>query len=292
MLGAMIVLFLPAFIVYVVVEVFVVGPPMAVWQSEYAAALQRRDFNELPLPPAIALLSFVTALIMALVGALAAGAVIHIVDVSYRGGSASTGEAIRAALARWMSLIGVYLAMFGVLLAVVLIGGLLSALLAVLAATVGGIPLAVFVGLIGLVGTFVAVVFVVMRWAFGTQAVMCEGAGALSALGRSWRLVTGSTWRVLGYTLLFGLLIGLVGVVVGIAILLIFGSPFTASRDFTPMTLSPAAVLAQSVIGGLASLVATPWWLTVMTLLYYDLRWQRGELPAASTSAENAQPIG
>jgi hypothetical protein len=296
MVGAIAILYLPALVLYTLVEVFVVGPAMATWIDEYLAALQRRDFAELPLPPAVLLLSFIGALVIALVGVLSTAAVVHVADASYRGGSATAGQAVRAALARTRSLIGVALVTFVGVLGVALVGVFATILVAALVSAVAGVGLGVFAGLIGSVGTFVAVIFVSLRWSMGIQAVMCEGAGARAAMGRSWRLISGSTWRVLGYYVLVFLLAALIGAVVGVVILLVFRPTLNIGPNtgpfVSPVTMSPAGVLAQTLFGGLVSLVFTPWWLTVLTLLYYDLRWRRGELQPAPAAAQDPAPIG
>lgn len=290
MLGAMAVLYLPALLLYALVEAFIVGPPMAAWQNEYTAALLRGDLNELPLPPAVVLLSFVGALVIGAIAMLASAAVIHVADASYRGGSATAGQAIRTALARAETLIGVFFVLFAGVLAVVFIGILATVVLALLGFVVGGASLAVFAGLIGAVGTFVAIVFVALRWSLVVQAVICEGAGALAAVGRSWRLVSGSTWRLLGYNLLFFVILALIGVVVGAIVLLVFrpNIDFTPGSPSAPVTMSPVSLLAQSLFGGLASLLFTPWWLIVLTLFYYDLRWRRGEEIPDQSAASGA----
>jgi hypothetical protein len=279
MLGAMAILFLPALVLFSLVEAFIVGPAMVAWQNEYTAALLRGDLNELPLPPAVVLLSFVGGLVIGAVSMLSSGAVIHVADAAYRGGSATAGQAVRAALDRAGTLIGVFFVLFAGVLAAAFIGVLATVVLALLGLLVGGASLAVFASLIGAVGTIVAIVFLGLRWCLAVQAVMCDGAGAVASVGRSWRLVSGSTWRLLGYNMLFIAILLLIGVVVGVIVLLVFrpNIDFTPGSLTSPVTMSPVSLLAQSLLGGLASLLFTPWWLIVLTVFYYDLRWRRGE---------------
>jgi hypothetical protein len=296
MVGAMAIIYLPALLLYTLVEVFVVGPAMTAWMGDYLAALQRRDFAELPLPPAVLLLSFVGALVVGVFSVLSTAAVVHVADASYKGGSATAGQAVRAALARTGSLIGVALATFLGVLLVTFVGALATVLLALLAAVIGGVGLGVFAGLIGGVGTLAAVIFVTLRWSMGIQSVMCEGTGALAAMGRSWRLISGSTWRVLGYYLLVFVIAALIGLAVGAVMLLVFRPTLDIGTNtgpfVSPVTMSPAGLLAQTLVGGLVSLMFTPWWLTVLTLLYYDLRWRRGELQPTPTAAQDPALIG
>jgi hypothetical protein len=108
---------------------------------------------------------------------------------------------------------------------------------------------------------------VLVRFAFFVQAVVVEGRGPVDALRRSWRLVRGSYWRVLGIMLLLLLLLYiLVGVptgIAGVAISIIFPDPV---RHFA---------LRQSLstlIGYISQIVVLPLQLVAYTLLYYDLR--------------------
>jgi hypothetical protein len=113
----------------------------------------------------------------------------------------------------------------------------------------------------------IATALVLVRFVFFVQAVVVEGRGPVDALRRSWRLVRGSYWRVLGIMFLLLLLLYiLVGLPTGIAsvvIQLVFPDPV---RHFA---------LRQSLstlIGYLSQIVVLPLQLVAYTLLYYDLR--------------------
>ena len=53
---------------------------------------------------------------------------------------------------------------------------------------------------------------------------------------------------------------------------------------------NPIAVVFGGVLSGLVVLVLVPWFVAILTLFYFDLRWRRGEpLPApAATSPATA----
>jgi ABC-type dipeptide/oligopeptide/nickel transport system permease component len=125
---------------------------------------------------------------------------------------------------------------------------------------------------------------------------MCENGGVVASLRRSWRLVHGSTWRMAGYLLLIGLTVLLVsfllGIPVGILALLVGGG---ASRLGTPagaaaVYAEPGYLLVVSLFSVLISALVTPWYLSVLTLLYYDLRWRKGELAGSTTAQPSTTP--
>jgi hypothetical protein len=95
--------------------------------------------------------------------------------------------------------------------------------------------------------------------------------------------VNGSTWRLLGYALLIGLitvglsLVGLIGATV-VDVVLSGGSAGATN---------PIAVVIGGVLSGLVVLAFVPWFVAVLTLFYFDLRWRRGE-PLPNNAAKTA----
>lgn len=233
------------------------------------------DLQSLPPFPWDALvMSLGVGVLVALAGLIAGAAVIHIIGWTYGGGSASAGGALRATLNRLASLVGA-----GILVVLAVAGVMLAgmALVAALALSLGfNSGLSGLLALVAIVATIVAVIFIGLRLSFYAQSVMLEGQGATGSLRRSWRLVTGSTWRVLGYVLLLALVLFVAGLIVGALSLAIFGldiDPLTGSqRAFDPVRLA-----AQSLLPAIAVLPVTPFYMAVTTLLYYDLRFRQGE---------------
>ena len=99
---------------------------------------------------------------------------------------------------------------------------------------------------------FALVVYLVLRWSMVQQAVMIDGKQNWSALDASADAVRGAWWRVLG----IGLVISLI--------------------QAGPVLLAGAAVLlpplAAATIGGLALALVLPFQSAAQTLLYYDLK--------------------
>jgi hypothetical protein len=247
-------------------------------QATYAEAIREgREIGLADLPPVpweAILAAIASGILLGLAGAFLAAALIHVIGWTYGGNRRSAADALRATLRRLPSLLGASL-LVGLTIALVVFGGMTLMLATFVAVSFEGGLLALL-GLIVFVSTMVAVVFIGLRWQLYTHAIMLEGAGAIGSLGRSWRLVAGSTWRVLGYLLLLMLVLMLAGIVGGIISLMLFGLnvDMTTGR---PLPLTPVQTIGQTVVGGAVTLLVMPFHVAVMTLLYYDLRWRAGE---------------
>lgn len=255
--------------------------------QDLVEALARFDprfdsFNDLPLGSVVPYfaITFGIALVQGLVvQQLVQGALAAAVADTYLGRPVTVGGAYGKVLPHLPALIGGGL-LLG-LLAFAVIGvavGLVAGLAVLLVAGAGGGSVspggAVAAG-VAVALLFVAVVFavvvatalVLVRFAFFVQAVVVERRGPVDALRRSWRLVRGSYWRVLGIVLLLLLLVyilvGLPTGIAGVVINIVFPDPL---RHFA---------LRQSLstlIGYLSQIVVLPLQLIAYTLLYYDLR--------------------
>ncbi|CAN5808715.1 hypothetical protein BH24CHL6_BH24CHL6_01410 [soil metagenome] len=288
LLAAAALLLVPLYAAQTLVEI-VVSPLINRWVTAWEQWLE--EFERLatepgfetrlpPLPdfPAgfweAVLISLLVGVLGAVVGGLAMAAVIFAVGRIYEGSEASARDAVGRALRRAPSLIGAQLLFFVVAMGIAILGlGLGVALLA------QGAGLLAFVGAVLLVSATVALVIVTVRWIFMQQAIMLEGRGAPDGLGRSWRLVGGSALRVLGYVLLVSVVVGLVGAIfVSIASLLVTGSR-------PPM--DPLTIALNYLLAGAFTILATPFTTIYFTLLYFDIRWRRGE-----SEAQLGQPGG
>ncbi len=99
------------------------------------------------------------------------------------------------------------------------------------------------------------------RWTFWTQAIMLESYNSTGGLGRSWKLVKGSFWRVLGFNIALGIM----------AIALTFGASTTITfgAAFLPI---PFGTMLQTVLNGIIQIIIAPLQYATLTVLYYDLR--------------------
>lgn len=135
------------------------------------------------------------------------------------------------------------------------------------------VPVAVIVAaaltqqaLVVVVASLAAVVlffFLLASWMLVPVIATLEGAGPVQALVRSWRLSSGSRWRVLG---LLALLVVLQGVISAL-----FGFVFLSAFVADP--------LVRTIVQQAANLVASVAWAPVQwgtfTVLYYDTRVRR-----------------
>jgi hypothetical protein len=252
-------------------------------RDQYLSALQGGSLPTLSVAPGALGLTYLIGIVASILSLIANASVIHIVAANYGGGRATATEGLRAAFGRTLTLVGIYVVEILLYVAIALIGFVAIVLLVVVGALIGDAGLTILLTLIGVVGLFAAFVFFALRWSLAPQAAIIEGTAALKSLGRSWRLVNGSTWRLLGYALLIGLitvglsLVGLIGATV-VDVVLSGGSAGATN---------PIAVVIGGVLSGLVVLAFVPWFVAVLTLFYFDLRWRRGE-PLPNNAAKTA----
>jgi hypothetical protein len=254
---------IPTLIVYAVaVPVqFAIWPELSQWAAAYQAAIELGVAPTLPpiAPSTIALLLLVS-LLATLGGVVASAAVVSIGDSVFRGRPATVRGALATGVRRLPGLIGAGL-LFGLaVFGVALLGFTFGALF-----VVGG-GVAAFLGLVVIVAAVVAVFFIAIRWSLLIQTIVLEKAGPVEGLSRSWRLVAGSGWRVLGYFLFVALVTGVIGAMIGVlpeAILRVSSASATGAALGT-------------LFQGLLTVLVAP--IVLVTLfLYYDLRFKQGE---------------
>jgi hypothetical protein len=211
-----------------------------------------------------------SALVTIVAGTLTTVAVAHAVARLRVGQEATVAATFGAVLRR----LGPTLAAL-VLYTVALVGLVLLAIVAFViplslapGASAGG-PLA-FAAVLALAAVLVLTVFVSIRWTFWPQAVIVDQSGPVASLGRSWHLVAGSTWRVIGYALLFGLAAGILqGLIAQLGLIVV--------DVLAPILQEPLQLVLSFTVNTLATLLLAPVVPVAMTLLYLDLRIRRGE---------------
>jgi hypothetical protein len=127
--------------------------------------------------------------------------------------------------------------------------------LGMLAGTVVREVLAVLVLLVTVVGIPVAA-YLLVRWAFATQAAVIEKLPPRRALQRSAELVHGRWWRIFGITATVNVLAALSGPLVGVTVLL---------------TVTSASLDEINLIGALVYSFTIPLAAIAVTLLYFDV---------------------
>jgi hypothetical protein len=193
------------------------------------------------------------------------------VSTAVLGQRMSPGQAWRRVRPRVFAVLGLAfvqaLALAGVLLLPVLPG----VLVAVGGATVPGIVLA----LVGVIGGVVLMVFLFTRWSFAAPALLLEEQGVFAAMRRSFRLVRGSFWRVLGITLLAQLLVGVGSAVIEVPFSLVSALFQDADQLYGDFWANLGQLTVQGVGQVLAGAVFYPFTAAVTTLLYIDVRMRR-----------------
>lgn len=223
----------------IVVPLILAG--VAVFGPEYVDALMGGPTEGMPdTPPQSVVLALIVYLLLYAVGMMVVtGAVSEAAARSMAGLERSVGHAYGAAFRRLPHMLGASL-VAGALVA--LPAGLAMALV-IPAPVFGPVPLVLFFVLL-LVSVYLGV-----RLMFAPLIALFQQGGPLSAVGRSWSLVSGAWWRTFGLLLLIGLILGVFQL--GIGFLL-------SSLPVVEAIATSLLVLPLSLIGNL--------------LIYMDLR--------------------
>jgi hypothetical protein len=153
------------------------------------------------------------------------------------------------------------------------------------------------IGLLAVLGAIAAIVLTIwfaIMFRMAGPAVVLEREGPARALARSWRLVRGSFWRVLGVTLLTGLIVlvteGVLQIPFGLLAALAGGG-----NSLMPSTGGNVTGILISAVGGVvAGAVARPISAGVAVLLYVDLRMRREglDLVLQTAAGSGTAPTG
>jgi len=196
----------------------------------------------------------ISALVQGAVYLVSTAACFKALADAYLGSEPGARRSLSFGLRQVPRLLALYLLWF---LAFGLVFGVLAGLTAlagpgVLVALLALIPLAFYLGIC---------------WSLATPALLFEDAGPVRALKRSYALVRGSWWRVLG-VLMVGVL--LVSILSGILQAILTFIP-AALADGNEVVLAITAVIAGTV----AVTLTTPFTAAVFALVYFDQRVRR-----------------
>ena len=205
----------------------------------------------------ILLISGVLALVsIFLVLPLAEAATTRAVSDRYLDRPASIGSSYRAALGRLGPLV---LQSLILALGIAVILAAAVALTVALAAALGGAGVALILVVWLAVAALIIVVYV--RTSLAAPAIVLERLSGWRGLVRSWNLVTGLFWRLLGIRLLLGLITGIISAIV-VFILSFAGVGLDNNGRF----------ILQEVASAFAAVFVSPITYIAVTLLYYDAR--------------------
>lgn len=124
---------------------------------------------------------------------------------------------------------------------------------------------------------FVSLVYLVY-WSMAVPAVVVEGMTTAGALRRSFRLVRGSWWRVLGVLVVLSL------VMIGLGLMVT--APFAIASWLAPGGTTGLSDVIQLLGAVTVSAVVPPVFAIAGTLLYYDLRVRKEDYDMSELSRE------
>lgn len=209
----------------------------------------------------------VPALMASFLQLLASGLFIVLVAAAVLGVKLDSAASWRLLRPRFLALIGLTLlvAVAGVLLVSVVAG--VIALIAVAFGAWAILPGLVLVGLM-----LVAAVYVYVKLSVASPALVIEGHGPVAAMRRSWGLVRGTWWRVLGILLLAAVITNLLAAVVAAPVSFLAGLMTGVTDSIVP------TVLASGLGTLISGIIVLPFSAAVTGLLYTDLRMRREAL--------------
>ena len=199
--------------------------------------------------------------------AILSGLLVHVVGQAVLGRKPDIGSTWRATRGRVLSLIALMLVsgLFAILSMALLIGP--GVLLLVNNDVGAGVSLL----LLGWIGFIVLAVWFTTKISLAAPAIVLEGHHVFAGLRRSFALTKGAFWRILGITLLAGLLAGIAGWVLGL--------PFQIAGLVGLFATGPGSETGQMIstfVSHLSALltgaITTPFVAAVTGLLYIDRR--------------------
>jgi hypothetical protein len=154
-------------------------------------------------------------------------------------------------------------------------------------------PVAILVGVVGGIGTFVFWVLFVTRLSLTLPAVVLERVPARMAMRRSWRISQGSFWRLFGIQLLTFIVVAVAADVLSIPFFV--GEVLLGGSGGSFLTVSASTsilVLIVSIVGSVITATITrPFSAGVSVLLYADLRMRREGLDLLLRDAAQNQAL-
>ena len=188
----------------------------------------------------VSFMSLVVILLRYLADLAVLTAVIHAASELRMGRKTSVSEAYFGGMERYAAVIRVSLLLFVAILLICI--------------TVIGIPVAIYLG---------------VAWALAIYVAVIEHEGAFASLKRSRELVKGNWWRVLGVTVLIGLIVILVQFIFAIpsALLSLPVEFFSNSTNS-----SAGAITISTILDTIGTIITGPIIYIACLLLYYDLR--------------------
>jgi hypothetical protein len=223
------------------------------------------------------LASGLTLLVTMSASVMATALIATVVSRAVLGRRITAAELRRDIRDRLPQLLGLALLMPLIACLIVGVGALPGGLIALTGAKDAGASLAVLGG----AGGGVVMIWVFIQLSLTAPALMLEKQGVVASMKRSWKLVTGFWWRILGVQLLAFLVVTLATALIGMPFTLIGDAVAGGSGSglFDAETTSSWTYLAIVAVGGTIGIAFTlPVTAGCTTLLYLDQRIRRESL--------------
>ena len=231
------------------------------------------------------LIGFVLVVATIVLSIVATAAIAFGVARHYTRGRADFGESLSHAFQVAILLIAQAIVVTVVAIGLLLAGILLLVFGAIAAGDDGGAMAIAFIifGILLVITGLAVVIWIGVHWFAAAYAVVLEGKGPIAGLGRSWNLVRGSWWRVLGITLLVGIIAIFAGFVIALPVGVIVGlALWAAGAEGAVWTL------IGSLPGAVATVLVTPFAYIAGVLLYFDLRVRKEGFDLDALAAETS----
>ncbi|MYQ44609.1 hypothetical protein GTW40_05935, partial [Streptomyces sp. SID4985] len=223
----------------------------------------------------------------------ATGLLTTVTSQAVLGRSVSIGEAWKQARPQLLRLFGLLLVLTVLFLGVLAVGIAPGVLIAATA----GSDVAVAITLaLGLLGAFLVVLWLMVRYSLAPSALMLERQGVFKSMGRSTKLVSGSWWRIFGIQLLAWIITNIVSSILVIPFVIL---AFVLDSSGSLNVLHPSdehlswSFLIISGIGSvLAAMITLPLNAGITVLLYIDQRIRREALDLELARAAGIQDHG
>jgi hypothetical protein len=230
--------------------------------------------------------SVIQAVSTELATALLSGVLIYVVGQAVLGRKPDVGTTWRSTRGRLPSLLALAMlsGLFSLLATVLLIG---PGVLLLVNNSLGAGLFVLFVGLFSLIAVALAVS---TKISMAAPAIVLEGHGVLAGLRRSFTLTKGAAfWRILGITLLAGLLAGIVGSLLGLPFSII-GTAIAALSAQDSESAQMIVTFISHLSALLTGAITTPFVAAVTGLLYIDRRMRLEALDVVLLHVSQSNP--
>ncbi|WP_026249249.1 membrane protein [Streptomyces sp. LaPpAH-108] len=237
--------------------------------------------------------SLVVAAVLLLSSIFATGMLTTVTSQAVLGRPVRIGEAWSQARPRLLRLLGLLLLLTALCVGVFAVGIAPG----ILIGETGGSDAAMAITLfLGILGAFLVVVWLMVRYSLAPSALMLERQGVLKSMGRSTKLVNGSWWRIFGIQLLAWIITNIVSSILAIPFVVLAFALDSGSMLDPLATGDPHLSWSFLIISGIGSVIAStitiPLNAGITVLLYIDQRIRREALDLELARAAGVQDHG